>query len=283
MLLSPQTLQRIAHALESDGVTVVTCTPMGLLEEMEAAGSTCIVIDPTRLDETQLEAATALLQAAPRPVVIHPPLTPDGVRIGLALARDVSGLLAFQAAEEDFELLVQSILAAVHPSDATILLDALMPRLAVVPVKLRDAIVAMFTSDLGVVSPQALARRAVMSRRSVDRWLERAGITSTRLLVAAPPLLRALRLLRETSISFRRIARAAGYTSVRRFHDQAMALTQLTPTELRAGTVPLGEVLERIATTLQDHRIQVTTTVGGHNGRMRGRSSQSASPTGPDR
>lgn len=272
MLLAPQTLQRIGRALEGDGIRAVGYAPAELLRELEASSAVCVVLDPTRLDGEQLDAVAALLRAAPRPAVIHPPLTSDGVRLGLALARDVGGVLVFQSVEEDFELLVHNILSAVHPSDTGAVLGALMPRLAQLPAGLRDAIVAMFTTEPGLESPEALARRAAMSRRSVDRWLERAGITSTRLLVAAPRLLRAMRLLRDTSLSYSRIARTCGYTSARRFHDQALALTGETPTELRSGTVALADVLARIATTLQDPRIPGAGAVEGHNEGGRGRS-----------
>jgi AraC-like DNA-binding protein len=229
------------------------------------------VIDPTRLDATQLEAATVLLRETPRPTVIHPPLTPEGVHVGLALARDAGGVLVYQSPEQDFEFLVNTILAAAHPADTGVVLGALMPRLALLPSGLRDAVVAMFTSEPGLESPDALARRAAMSRRSLDRWLERAGITSARLLVGAPKLLRALRLLRETTLSLRRIARICGYTSARRFKDQAVALTQLAPAELRQRTVPVADVLERIASAIQEPPMQGTLAAGGHNGAVRGR------------
>lgn len=252
MVLPPRALQRIERALEMDDVSVIDCSPAELLRLLGEGGELCVVLDPTRLDDEQLATAAALLREHPHPVVIYPPLTPAGVRAGLGLAREAGGLVAFQATEEDFQLLVRNILSVGHPSDARFVLDRLAPRLAQLPERLRDAIVAMFTIESGASSPQALARRAALSRRSADRWLERVGITSARLLVAAPMLLRAFRLLRDTRLPMRRIARACGYSSARRFHDQAAALTGMTAVQLRATELPVTAILERIAAALQE-------------------------------
>jgi AraC-like DNA-binding protein len=184
--------------------------------------------------------------------VIYAPLSPDGARTAIALARETGGLVAFQASEEDFHLLVQNILSVGYPADARFVLGRIAPRVEVLPRRLQDAVVAMFTTEAGIRSPQALARRAALSRRSLDRWLGRAGITSGRLLVAAPMLLRGLRLLRDTRLSIRRVASASGYTSARRFHDQAVALAGMTPVELRTSGVPVQVVLSRVAASLME-------------------------------
>lgn len=276
MLLPQHALQRIARALEPDAVPVVNCSPEKLLDELDAPGDVCLVLDPTRLDSEQLENVAASLRATPRPVVIYTPLTPEGVQTGLGLARDVGGLVAFQATEEDFRLLVHNILSVGHPADARFVLDHLAPRLELLPDRLRDAIVSMFTMEAGVTSPQTLARHAATSRRSVDRWLERAGISSARLLVGAPKLLRALRLLSETRLPLRRIATACGYSSARRFHDQALALTGLAPLELRRANVSMGDVLLRVATALQDNG----PTSHGEDARMNGSAAGRASDIG---
>lgn len=283
MVLPPHALQRIARALEMDDVSVIDCSPEELLQLLREPRELCVVLDPTRLDEGELATAAALLRDEPRPVVIYPPLTPAGVRTGLGFAREVGGLIAFQATEEDFQLLVQNILSVGHPSDARFVLHQLAPRLAQLPERLREAIVAMFTIESGVSSPQALARRAAMSRRSADRWLERVGITSARLLVAAPMLLRALRLLRDTRLPIRRVAKACGYSSARRFHDQAAALTGMTAVELRAAELPITAVLERIADALQEGgpvRVRIARASAVPANRARQRRSASAHPQG---
>jgi len=128
-------------------------------------------------------------------------------------------------------------------------LARLVPTLRPMPAALRDAVAAMFVHpgpQAPAETPDELAARAGLTRRSLDRWVARCGIASARLLVAAPQLVLAYDQLRRQDASVAGVAARLGYGSARRLEEQCVALLQVRPTALRAAMEP-AQFVEALA------------------------------------
>lgn len=131
----------------------------------------------------------------------------------------------------------------------TLVAAALMPALGVMPAPLSHALVSMFVSDGGPRSAKALAASAGMTRRSLDRWIERSAFRSTRWLVAGAQAARALPDVVESDSTATRIAARHGYASARSLRRQLEALTGLGLTDIRA-TASLASAAAAIARSI---------------------------------
>ena len=224
-LLDPLPLRRVSRALTKQAFKIEGCTAGGLLSALAGPQHVCAIIDPSLLSPEQIKEAIRLLERPPRVVAVYAALTPAGVQGALDFARTTGATVLFQSPEDDPVSLARAIISIPEPSFVRQLLDGIRPRLANLPARLATAVEDLFVDDATVGTPKALARRASIARRSVDRWLDRVGIESPRLLVAVPAVLRAVTLLRETDMPLRRIAQLSGYASARRLRFHLLELT----------------------------------------------------------
>lgn len=196
-----------------------------------------LVLDPALIADNDVEDLLGRIRRDRLPTTLYVPMTGASVTRGFALYQAASMEIVFENPDRSVGQLAATALASNHCSYATMLLEALQPALAQLPAALSRAIAQLF-SEPATGSLEALARRAALSRRSLDRWLDRAGIESPRLLLAAPRFIRALTLARETELSTRRIAYLCGYSSARRLRTHTRDLTGMTWAELEGSPEP---------------------------------------------
>jgi hypothetical protein len=252
-LLEAPVFRRVARALAQDGFRLSECTAAGLGERLRGPREVAVIIDPMLLPEDGVQAAIATLAVVPRAVAIFAPVTPDGITRALAFARHTTATVLFQAGDQDFQALSQSLVGVSDAAYARRLLAVLDAQVNALPARLRDAVRDAFLLGTTMETPTTLMRRAALGRRSLDRYLVRAGLGSVRLLAAAPQLLRAMTLLHETGLTVRRIAEIASYPSTRRLVNHSLELTGYTPAELRAVD-EVDAVISTIASRLLRER-----------------------------
>lgn len=249
-VLTASTAQSVRRVIAPFGFAIETCDPDAFLEHLSGPAHVCAIIDPTALDQAHLVETVARLRRTPRPAVVCAPSFTESIQDAVRIASETGAAVAIQSLDQDRAALVRTLLAVVPPTDAAMILELLGPTFATLPPMLRKCLAGMFDADAAVESPATLAARAGMSRRSLDRWLTRAGAPSARRLVAMPPLLRALRLLRETTLPIRTIATICGLRTPRRLHDYTIELAGLTPNEIRTSGDAIETLIERMATSL---------------------------------
>ena len=119
----------------------------------------------------------------------------------------------------------------------------------IMPLQLRLAIRELFSDPRPSVSPAQLAASAGMTRRTLDRWVDRAGLTSTRILVTAPNLVDAFFFISERRVPATAIAARCGLASARTLMGQLAGVTRLESfSELRR--LPAERFLGYLATAL---------------------------------
>jgi transcriptional regulator GlxA family with amidase domain len=132
-------------------------------------------------------------------------------------------------------------------SDAV--LASLARPLGMVPAELARAVERLFRVPQQFKDVNDLAKAAAMNRRALDRWLERAGVASARMLVLGARLLRAYFYMQDPGRSLDEVVERLGYGSARLFARQVRAATGLTPTALRQH-VPPDEFVALLTTRL---------------------------------
>lgn len=93
------------------------------------------------------------------------------------------------------------------------------------PAPLRRATVATFCSVRLIRSSAEYAGLSGLTRRSVDRWLQRVDLSPAKWIVAAAQFLRAYPLIVSTQLPFVAVSRIGGYGSVRALRQNALVLT----------------------------------------------------------
>jgi len=91
-----------------------------------------------------------------------------------------------------------------------------------------------------------------MNRRTLDRWLDRAGFAPARTILLGARLLRAYQFLRDPGSKLEDVTRKVGYGSPRMFARQVREVTGLTPSGLRRITHP-PELVDQVAAMLRRH------------------------------
>lgn len=256
-VLAPSAASRIQRLVASFGITIEVCDPEAFLGHLDDATATCAVIDPAQLAADELAEAVARLRVRPRPAIVYSTASPTSARDAAWIACETGAAVVFQSPDEDRSTVVRTFVSVTPPGDAAELLAYLEPSLASLPLAVRSGVVAIFAADAAVESANSLATRAGISRRSLDRWLARAGISSTRRLIAAPLVLRAARLLLETSLPIRTVAAVCGLRSTRRLNDYMQECTGLTPAEFRSGGRGMTDLIRDIAMALTGQRSPV--------------------------
>lgn len=232
-LLTSDSTRRLQRLVRPFGFAIEACRPETWLDALNGPAQVCAIVDPAQLAPAQLAVAISRLRHLPRPAVIYAQLSPEGVNDALSLTKETGAAVMFQSGDESTTQLVRTLVTVGPPTDAAMLLEQLTPALGKLPNNLQLAISAMFAGDAAPQSPESLAGRAGLSRRSLDRWLGRAGLSSARLLTTAPLMLRAFRLLLETDLALRVIATVSGMRSTPRLRAGALQLVGLTPVQIR--------------------------------------------------
>src|SRR5690242_2721554 len=177
-VLASDAARRLQRLVQPFGCTIETCPPEVLLETLNGPAHVCAIVDPGQLDASQLDLAIARLRQLPRPAVVYAQRSPESVSRALSIATETGAAVVFQSTGEDTAPLVHTIVSLAPPTDTAMLLVRLQPALERLPQDLRLAITRTFAGGAPAESPRSLARRAAMSRRTLDRRLGRVGISS---------------------------------------------------------------------------------------------------------
>jgi AraC-like DNA-binding protein len=237
--LSPPLLSRLRVAL-GDGHTLIVAHEWGELAQMvRTRAIDAVVVEPRADGKTYVDEIRALVEQHPTlPVVVYAALSPETLRATIELARygvQHVVLRGFDDESRRFRELIERLPA--HRLASTVLQE-LAPRLAEGPPLLQRAVGRLFESPQTFRSVEDLAVAAGMTRRNLDRWLERLGLASARLLIFGARFTRALHYMRDPGYQLDDITRKVGYANPRLFARQVRAVTGLTPSAMRATVEP---------------------------------------------
>jgi AraC-like DNA-binding protein len=210
-----------------------------LEDEVRSNAADLVVADPRTEGTVRLEELRAIIRHFPSlPVVIYTILAPETLGATVELAK----LGVRHVVLRNFDDEPRRFRDLLERQPAYVMSDAVLASLArplgTVPAELARAVERLFRVPQQFKGVNDLATAAAMQRRSLDRWLERAGLASARMLVLGARLLRAYFYMQDPGRSLDEVVERLGYGSSRLFARQVRAATGLTPTALRHSVPP---------------------------------------------
>jgi AraC-like DNA-binding protein len=248
--LSDYLLTQLRAALARDHTLVAVPTWGELADAIRARDVDVVVLEPTPLAPDELAPLLRLLASHPAmPVIVYTSVSPAAMRVTVELAQRGVHHVVFRGIDDApgrFRALMQDL------SDAS-WRSALLPwvdeRVSRGPAPLERAVRELFHAPQRFADVPDLAAAAGMTRRTVERWLTRLGITSPKLLVVSARVERAHHLMRSSSADVATVARRLGYASPRLFARQVALASGWPPTAFRY-TVTADELFARLTSAL---------------------------------
>jgi len=120
------------------------------------------------------------------------------------------------------------------------------------PPRLADALTRLFRDPVDFRDSEDFARAAGLSRRHLNRWLEKVGLASARTMVMAARVLRGYQYAQNPGFSTGDIAQRLRYPDWRVFHEHVRAITGRTPAAWRQDVSP-DECVAQLCTRLRTH------------------------------
>ena len=192
-----------------------------------------LIVDPTIGGEgathqrlTALSAASGESRRAP--IVGYVSVTASAVKAAHSLARLGASEIVVRGVDDSVAALRRTLhrVVADHAAARLVVGSNL---LAALPAAIADAIVTLFRRPERVRSVSDLAASAGTTRRSLDRYLARAGLAPARTLLACARAHAAFQLLAAGGVRLSGAARLAGYPSARALTREFRALTGQVP------------------------------------------------------
>ncbi len=255
-LLDAKAFTALDRAIARDGAVLRHGSAPEILAWLRRGGESGAVIDPALMAPNEIEALLGLLTRADLPVLVYASLCEAGVDGAVQLARFSSAPVFFRASEQSIDGVARALLSLARPAYLQRVRTAIRPKIDRLPRRLQAAVANIFTEPFVVATPASIARSAAVTRRSLDRWMVRVGLASPRVLVAIPPLLRALTLLWDTDLSVGRISQICGYRYRRQLQEHLMRITGTDAVSVRHHGDRDG-IIDRLVKAL-DHPVRDT-------------------------
>ncbi len=173
-----------------------------------------VVVDLTCHTENELAPLTKLRSEYPSlPVVLHSTLDAESVAAVAAAGRDGIESLVVANVDDDPASFRATLERQPGVQLAAALEAALAPQLRLLPEDVARAVQRVIHTPAAFKGVPDLAAAANVSRRTIYRECERAGLASPRELIAAARVLRAYALLRECDHAIEDVAEALRFSS----------------------------------------------------------------------
>ena len=234
--LSDYLLTQLRAALARDHTLVAAPTWHDLTALFRGRVVDVVVLEPAPIGPDELAPLLRLLASHPAvPVIVYTSVSPAAMRVTVELARRGVHHVVFRGIDDApgrFRALMQDL------SDTT-WRSRLWPwveeRVAQVPAPLERAVRELFASPHRFGDVADLAAASGLTRRTVERWLTRAGIASPKLLVVSARVERAHHIMRTSTADVATVAERVGYPSTRLFARQVALATGCPPTAFRSS------------------------------------------------
>lgn len=219
------------------------------METFTAISPGVVVIDPKLITPGRVQSMITLFGNAETRVIVYTSLTPDGVQAALPFVRTHAAEVILRGYDDGPTRLQHVLAAGTRQSASEKMIRLLRPVTVELPPQLRESVETMFRDSNAIDSAKRLAAAANMTRRSLDRWIERSGIASVRLLVAAPKILRAYTILKQPGTSIARAATTLGFSSSRPLEQHCQVLLGADAAALR-DELDVDDVIRRMVDRL---------------------------------
>jgi AraC-like DNA-binding protein len=212
------------------------------------------VVDPLLGDEPRPHAIERLRLLFPSlPLLVYTELSPATAAALLTLGRAGIQRAVFQRFEDGPKALHGVLQAELEHSVSRQVVGALQERLRELPGPVREALETMLYDPGAGLTVSELAARALLSRRTCERFFTRLGLPSPKWVMLLMRLLYAHRLLLDPGYTVEDVATKLGYGKVRTLQRHLRAVFRLSAGELRAS-VSFDEALALVCRRFFERR-----------------------------
>ena len=241
--LPAPSLARLRAALATDDELVEVDDWSALHHALRSQPIDLIVIDPrvvgpepSAYDEREPSALLTLLtEFRSVPAILYAAHTRDGLRAVLPLARSGVHQVVFRGFDDTRERL-RALLDQVAASQlGERLLEVIVPRLLSVgaPAEVVQAVARLYRAPPAFRTVHQLATVAGRQRGQLDRWMLKAGLAPTKVVMLAARVAWTYHYLRAPGNRFKTLALRLGYPDVVGLGRHVKWMTGMTPTQLR--------------------------------------------------
>ena len=235
--LSPQSLARVQHAFPPRHCVGNASTWGALVSDLHHRRCDVAIVDPCvggdHHAHSRLNALTQAMALVPSiPVIGYVSVTASAMRVVQALVRSGAPEIVIRGVDDTLDALAGAIHRAVATCGWGGVVSTLDARLHALPVPIVSAIQAAFTHPERVRSASDLAAAARMTRRSLDRWLARAGFSPARTVLSCARVNAAFHLLAGGRVRVAEAALLVGYASSRSLTRELGAITGCAASEV---------------------------------------------------
>jgi len=199
--------------------------------------SDVLVVDPCvgaeRLARERVRELLAVRSHSPcTPVVGYVCVTAAAIHAVSALARSCGAEIVVRGLDDQAHALLRTLHRAIAGSAAEPLVVALAGPCSPLPLDIADALTLLFRRPDKLRSVDDLAMAASTTRRTLDRWLARAGLASARTLLACARTSAAFHLLTTGGLRATHTAALLGYASTRALTRELQSLMGFAPSSI---------------------------------------------------
>ncbi|MFL5618123.1 MAG: hypothetical protein ACJ79A_06995 [Gemmatimonadaceae bacterium] len=241
--LPPASLARLRAVLATDDELVEVADWTALHHALRSQPIDLIVIDPrsagdepSACDEAEPSPLLTLLtEFRSVPTILYSTYTRDGLRAVLPLARSGAHQVIFRGFDDTRERL-RALLDQVAASLlGERLLDVILPRLASVgaPTEVVQAVARLYRAPRAFRTVHQLAVVAGRQRGQLDRWMLKAGLAPTKVVMLAARVAWTYQYLRAPGNRFKTLALRLRYRDAVGLGRHVKWMTGMTPTQLR--------------------------------------------------
>ena len=245
-LLSNDALQALRCCVGPTDILVRVSGATALARIARPRGADAVVINPSAFTDAEWDEARAALSVADVPVLLYATLDPKSVRRVLAAAALGVREVLFRHIDDDPAAVRVRLEMLGHPAPPARLLSTLAGRIERLPADVQRATVPLFCSAPVPRWADQMAYDADVPRRSLDRWMSRAGLAGTAALLDVARLARIWTPLVEGKASHADVAARAGYRRARMLAVHARRIVGVSPSHF--GTrLSADEFVSRLA------------------------------------
>ena len=228
--LSPQSLAHVRHAFPPPHCVGNAATWGALVSDVQQRRCDVAIVDPCaggdRLASGRLSAlASAMDVWRSIPVVGYVSVTAGAMRAVQALVRLGSPEIVIRGVDDSSDALAAAIRRAVAECASARVVRAVGAPLQTLPLPVATAIQTAFNHPELLRSVSDLAAAARVTRRSLDRWLARAGLSPARIVLSCARANAAFHLLTGGKVCVAEAALLLGYASSRSLTRELAVIT----------------------------------------------------------
>ena len=233
-LLSDDSRARLERALGPGNPVAVVWDVRTIVAAVHSRKFHALVLDPALLGEQELDALCPMMESGTMPVVLYTALNPASARRVIRVAERGAHELILCGAEDEPALLSRKLQRLLEHSAPSLLLSRVAPHIAAFPPPLQAMAVGLYAKTAMPRWVGDIAEGTGFGRRTVDRWMARAGLAGAAMLLDTARLSHVWEPLVERQMTWQKAGTACGYTERRMLEAHALRLVGVQPAEFAA-------------------------------------------------